>query len=112
MGRPTKNESNTSGSTVADAPVVEPVKVDVKVDGAKDASDTKAKRTRVFRGQECEILKTTKNVRTGAIYDLIHYKRKVTNRHTGEVSEVFVGRKLRRPGTGVVAAPREVEIEE
>jgi hypothetical protein len=112
MGRPTKNESKASGSTLADDPTVESGKEAVGVAGATDAPNTQAKRTRTFRGQTCEILKTTKNTRTGAIYDLLAYKRTVTNRHTGEVTEVIVGKKLRRPNTGVVALPKEVVVEE
>jgi hypothetical protein len=112
MGRSKQSESDTSGSTLADAPTVESVKETVEAEDVKDTPKAKAKRTRVFRGQTCEILKTTKNTQTGAIYDLLAYRRTVTNRHTGEVQEVIVGRKLRRPGTGVVALPKEVELEE
>jgi len=112
MGKAKKDESDTSGGALADTPAVEPVKETAKAAEATDAPKAKAKRTRGFRGQACEILKTTKDTVTGAVYDLINYKRRVTNRHTGEVKDVYVGRKLRRPGTGVVVPPREVEIEE
>jgi hypothetical protein len=105
-----KIESDTSGDTQADAPAVKPGK-GTKVEGAK-AAPKKAKRTRKHRGQECEVVKVTKDRVTGAIYDLILYKRNVTNRRSGEVTVVSVGKKLRRPGTGQVDLPREEEIEE
>jgi hypothetical protein len=112
MGRSTKNESDTSGETLADAPTVESVEDTVEAAGVTSTPEAKAKRTRVFRGQACEILKTTKNIHTGAVYDLVAYVRTVTNRHTGEVKEVIVGRKLRRAGTGVVALEKELVLEE
>jgi hypothetical protein len=111
MGKSKKTESDTSGDKLATASGEVPEKEFENSDSATDAPK-KAKRTRVHRGQECEIVKTTKDTRTGAIYDLILYKRNVTNRRSGAVDEVFVGKKLRRPGTGVVALPTEVEIEE
>ena len=98
-------------------------KADNSGNGSEQASDptasesgqeteAKAKRTRVYRGQTCEITRTTKNTRTGAIYDLIAYRRGVTNRRTGDVTEAIVGVKLRRPGTGVEPTTDEVEVEE
>ena len=68
--------------------------------------------TRKHRGQTCPVVKVTKNTRTGAIYDLIEYTRSVTNRKTGEVKQIVVGKKLRRPGTGMAELPREVEVQE
>jgi hypothetical protein len=80
---------------------------------ATPAPAEKAQRTREFRGQDCPIIRTTKNRRTGAIYDLVLHTRKVTNRRTGEATEETVGHKLRRPGTGVIDdQTAEVEIEE
>ena len=112
MGKANKSESNTSGEKLADDPGVDPGKKTNEAEGAKAAPKAKAKRTRVFRGQECEIEKTFKNTQTGAIYDRVLYKRKVTNRKTGEVTTAIVGRKMRRPGTGVNPIAKEVEIEE
>jgi hypothetical protein len=112
MGKTTKKESDTSGeATLATASGVAPEKETVEPEGVKD-TPKKAKRTRVHRGQVCEIIRTTKDTHSGAIHDLILYKRKVTNRRSGEVDDVFVGKKLRRPGTGTVPLPREIEIEE
>jgi hypothetical protein len=108
MGK--KIESETSGGTKTTAPVVEPGE-GTQAGEAKDAK-AKVKRTRVHRGQECEVIRVTKNRVTGAIYDLILYKRSVTNRRSGEVNAVFVGKKLRRPGTGVVTLAKEEEVEE
>jgi hypothetical protein len=112
MGRTKQNESDTSGSTLADDTGVDPEKETVEATDVKVTPKAKAKRTRLFRGQDCEIIKTTKNTSTGAVYDLILYKRNVTNRRTGEAKDVFVGHKLRREGTGVVSANREIEIEQ
>jgi hypothetical protein len=113
MGKTTKMESNTNGSKQAGEPTEESGTESVKAGVAKDATEAKAKHTRLHRGQKCEVVKVTKNIVTGAIYDHILYERSVTNRRTGEVAPAFVGKKLRRPGTGVVAANvTEVEIEE
>jgi hypothetical protein len=72
----------------------------------------KVAKTRKFRGQECPIVRTTKNRRTGAIYDLVLHTRSVTNRRTGDASKETVGHKLRRPGTGSVDLPAEYELDE
>lgn len=108
MGK--KIESETSGGTKTTAPAVEPGE-GTNAGEAKSA-EAKVKRTRVHRGQECEVIKVTKNRLTGAIYDLILYKRSVTNRRSGQVDEVFVGKKLRRPGTGAADLSKEEVVEE
>jgi hypothetical protein len=79
-----------------------------------DAKPEAAKKTKTrrFRGQDCPITRTTKDPRTGAIYDLIQVKRSVTNRRDGSVSTEFVGHKMRRPGTGVADVTEEIVIEE
>jgi hypothetical protein len=113
MGKTTKLESNTNGSKQAGEPTEASDTESVKADVAKDATEAKAKHTRVHRGQNCEVVRVTKNLLTGAIYDHILYERNVTNRRTGEVAPAFVGKKLRRPGTGVaVVDVTEVEVEE
>ena len=40
-------------------------------------------RTRLFRGRLCPVVRSVRNVNTGAIYDLISYTRQVTNRRDG-----------------------------
>jgi hypothetical protein len=72
----------------------------------------KKTKTRRFRGQDCPITRTTKDPRTGAIYDLVQVKRSVTNRRDASVSQEFVGHKLRRPGTGVADVTEEIVIED
>lgn len=69
------------------------------------------KATRLFRGRQCTIVKSVKNLATGAVYDLIEYTRQVTNRRDGSVSTEKLIRKMRRPGTGVAAPVKEVEVE-
>ena len=59
----------------------------------------------------CNVVKSVRNVNTGAIYDLIEYTRQVTNRRDGSVSTETLTRKLRRPGTGTSELSQEVEIE-
>lgn len=105
-----KKSGKVSDETQADAPVVEPGK-DAVAEGA-NAPEDKPERTRVHRGQKCPVIKVTKNTRTGAIYDHILYTRSVTNRRDGTSQKATVGKKLRRPGTGVVLEPKEVEVEE
>ena len=73
---------------------------------AKDAG-----RTRLFRGRLCPVVRSVRNVNTGAIFDLISYTRQVTNRRDGSVTTETLTRKLRRPGTGVSLLGKEVEIE-
>ena len=68
-------------------------------------------RTRLFRGKQCPVTRSVRNVLTGAVYDIIAYDRQVTNRRTGTVSTETLNRKLRRPGTGVTAFQKEVEVE-
>jgi hypothetical protein len=102
--------SKVDSETQAGPPTVESGK-EVAVVGETKSFIDKPERTRVHRGQKCPILKTTKDTRTGAIYDLIEITRSVTNRRTGDVSKQTVGKKLRRPGTGVMGEPREIEIE-
>jgi hypothetical protein len=109
MGNTTKKDPQKSTSTTASAPpVVEAEENDEAV--AEETAPAKAKRTRVYRGQECEVIKVTKNTRTGAIYDLIEISRNVTNRRSGQVEIVKLGKKLRRPGTGVEPIVDEIEI--
>jgi hypothetical protein len=113
MGKTTKKESVTNGSELANAPTVVESAQDTDVaEAATDVAPPKAKRTRVYRGQECEVIKVTKNTRTGAIYDLIEVTRNVTNRRSGDVVIVKLGKKLRRPGTGVEPVTDEIVIEE
>lgn len=69
------------------------------------------KLTRLYRGRKCEIIKTTKNSLTGAIHDLVLSPRTVTDRKNGSSQVVFLGIKLRRPGTGDTPPPVEIEIE-
>ena len=109
MSKPTG--SKVDSETQAGPPTAKSGKEDAVATETQSVSD-KPVRTRVHRGQKCPILKTTKDTRTGAIYDLIEYTRSVTNRRTGDVSKHTVGKKLRRPGTGVVAGTHEIEIEE
>ena len=97
--------------TQADAPVVTPVEEEILAVKTGILAEWSG-RTRVHRGQVCPVTKVTKNTSTGAIYDHILYVRNVTNRRTGEVSPASVGKKLRRPGTGSLDVPKEVEIEE
>ncbi len=66
---------------------------------------------RRFRNRMCDVIRTTQNIQTGAIYDHIEYTRQVTNRLNDTVSTETLIRKLRRPGTGVAAVAKEVEIE-
>jgi hypothetical protein len=101
MGNTKKKAPQKSTSNEASAPPV--VEAEEK---------PKAKRTRVYRGQECEVIRVTKNTRTGAIYDLIEVTRSVTNRRSGNVDIVKLGKKLRRPGTGVEPVVDEIEITE
>lgn len=68
-------------------------------------------RTRLFRGRLCPVVRSVRNVNTGAIYDLISYTRQVTNRRDGSVTTETLHRKLRRPGTGTSLLVKEVEIE-
>ena len=68
-------------------------------------------RTRLFRGRQCPIQRTTKNVATGVEYDHVEYKRMVTNRIDNSSQEVTLTRKLRRAGTGAGFAGMEVEVE-
>ena len=68
-------------------------------------------RTRLFRGKLCPVTRSVRNVLTGAIYDLVSYERQVTHRKTGEVTTETLTRKMRRPGTGLSALQKEVEIE-
>ena len=70
-----------------------------------------AKRQRLFRGRMCNVVRSVRNISTGAIYDLVEYTRQVTNRRTGEVTMETLTRKLRRPGTGTSALIKEVEVE-
>jgi hypothetical protein len=72
---------------------------------------SESKRTRRFRGQERDIVRTTKNVITGAVYDLIEYPRTVTSKRDGSTTTVYLNRKLRRPGTGLPVAVKEIEVE-
>jgi len=67
-------------------------------------------RTRLFRNLQCPIIKTTKNLANGAIYDLVEYTRKVTNAKDGTTTIVKLARKLRRPGTGSSTVVTEVEV--
>ncbi len=106
-----KRKSSGSKQTQADASGVTPGK-GKSVAEAKTAPKAKPKRTRRFRGQECEITRTTRDTRTGAIYDYFNYVRTVTNRKTGETSKVNVGRRQRRPDTGHPTAETEVELTE
>lgn len=69
------------------------------------------KRTRLFRGKACTIIKSVKNLITGAEYDLVEYTRQVTNRKDGSVSTEKLTRKMRRPGTGTATPAKEIEIE-
>lgn len=73
--------------------------------------EDKPKAYRLYRGRQCEIIRTTKNSLTNAIYDLILSPRTVTDRKTGIAQQVFLGIKMRRPGTGDSPPPVEVEIE-
>lgn len=77
----------------------------------EEAKVAKPKRTRRFRGQEHTVEKTTRDLRTGALYDHITYTRSVTNRKDGTVSVQTLSTKLRRPGTGGQVVT-EVEVEE
>ena len=74
------------------------------------ADKTSAPRTRLFRNIQCPIIKTTKNLANGAIYDLVQYERKVTNAKDGTTVVVKLARKLRRPGTGSTSVVTEVEV--
>lgn len=103
--------SKVDSETQAGSPTAESVKETSVAKGTGGAAGAPV-RTRAHRGQACPILKTTQDTRTGAIYDLIEYTRSVTNRRTGEVQKQTVGKKLRRPGTGVAAVDREIVIEE
>lgn len=103
--------SKVKSETQASPPTAQSGKDSEVVNGTDSASDKPA-RTRVHRGQECPVIKTTRDTRTGAIYDLILYSRHVTNRQTGEVRVATVGKRLRRPNTGVVGFATEIEIEE
>lgn len=95
----------------ADSPTVESGKDSFTAE-AGDSGTAKPGRTRVHRGQECPVLKTTRDTRTGAIHDHILYTRSVTNRKSGEQQAATVGKKIRRPGTGSVVVSREEVIEE
>ena len=70
-----------------------------------------APRTRLFRNRLCPVVKTVRNVVTGAVYDLVTYDRQVTNRRDGTVTTETLTRRLRRPGTGLQPMAREVEVE-
>ena len=74
-------------------------------------ADEPTQRTRLFRGRQCPIVKTVRNTTTGVIYDMVSYKRQVTNRRDNSSQEVTLTRRLRRAGTGAAFADKEVEIE-
>lgn len=103
--------SKVSDEALANSPSVETVKDCSTADGGK-APSTKPVRTRLYRGQECPIHKTTRDRTTGAIHDHVEFKRTVINRRTGEQTFALVGKKLRRPGTGEQFQAREEVIEE
>jgi hypothetical protein len=107
MGASKKKESDAIVSPEGSEPTA-PESVEKAMEGPSVDAPTKPKRTRVFRGQECEVVSTTRNTRTGAIYDLIEVPRNVTNRRSGDVDVVKIGRKMRRPGTGVEPTVDEV----
>jgi len=100
-----------TAETQADSPTVVSVQ-DCTTPADGDSTAGKPGRTRSHRGQECPILKTTRDIRTGAIHDHILYTRSVINRRTGDQTAATVGKKLRRPGTGVAVVAREEVIEE
>ena len=75
-----------------------------------DVGGTQPVRTRRYRGQDCEILKTTRDRKTGTVYDLIEYTRKVTNHRDGSSESVKIGLKLRRLETGNEQQPVEEEV--
>ena len=75
------------------------------------ATSEPTKRQRLFRGRMCPVVKSVRNVNTGAVYDLVEYQRQVTNRRDGSISTQTLTRKLRRTGTGTANPAKEVEIE-
>ncbi len=105
--------SKKSSQTGVDAPASVPVTDEPGKENAPATTETplKPKAERRYRGKMCEIVRTTVNRATGAVYDLIMSPRQVTNRRDNSVSTVFLGLKLRRPGTGTKAPGKEDEIE-
>ena len=104
-----KKASDTGADAKASDPVTnEPVKENAPAEPQTAEKPKKAERK--YRGRKCEVVKTTQNTTTGAIYDLILYPRRVLNRLDKTSSTEFLGIKLRRPGTGKRAV-KEIEIE-
>jgi len=89
--------------------VIESTQEVVAAPGVAPKAADKPKVTRLYRGRQCEVIRTTKNTVTGAIYDLVLFPRSIRNKYDASSTDVYLGVKLRRPGTGVVAA-KEVEI--
>jgi hypothetical protein len=63
-----------------------------------------------FRGKPAKIVRTTRNLITGAIVDHIEYDVERRDKHTGRVESTTMGRSLRRPGTGN-AKQTDIEVE-
>lgn len=77
-----------------------------------DAPRKQVERMIQHRGRSFKVIRTTRNRRTGAIYDYFEYDRPVKDRITGKSSSVLITKKLRRPGTGVVVQKEEEYNEE
>lgn len=109
-----KDTDSAANAPLASDPVAsEPGKV--KADKAKadgEAPVAKPGRMRVFRNGAKNVVRVTKDLRTGAIYDHVEYARTVVDRVTKAKSTVKLQRKLRRPGTGAATASHIVELEE
>ena len=106
-----KKRSQTGTEAQASEPAAsEPGKEKQSREPAHAVGGKKSVRTRKYRGQDCEILKTTRDRKTGTVYDLIEYTRKVTNRRDGSAELVKLGLKLRRLDTGNEDLSSEEEV--
>ncbi len=106
-----KKSSNTGARRKASDPVTdEPGKENAP---ATSKRSKKPKAYRVYRGIKCEIERSTRNTKSGVIYDRILFPRQVTNNHDKSVQTVYIGLKVRRTdGEDKQTRPgKEVEVE-
>lgn len=84
-----------------------------KDEGAKGSPEkpAKTKRTVKYNGKEWPVHRSTKDTRTGAIWDYFRFKRSVHVKG-GKKKIIEIGTRKRRPGTGTTGVKTEVEIEE
>lgn len=110
MAKKTKRSRKGTEAQASEPAASEPGKDEQEVASTDDVETETPERTRLYRGQKCKILKTSRDRATGTVYDVIEYTRKITNRRDGSQEEVKLGLKLRRTDTGNEVLSKEEEI--